>query len=205
MRMFLHPIASADRRIYAVLVLAMASIVSLSNILVQYPLGNWLTWGALSYPLAFLVTDITNQRFGVPAARRLVAIGFALAVIASLWLATPRIAIASGSAFLAAQMLDITVFDKLRRSQAWWRAPLFASVIASILDTGVFFSLAFADVFTFLGAGDAFGSEQVSLLLGEAPRWVGWAIGDLGIKLALALTLLVPYRVATRGMFAPAA
>jgi queuosine precursor transporter len=198
------PVMKTDRHLYALLVLAMASIVCLSNVLVQYPLGDWLTWGALSYPFAFLVTDITNQRFGVPAARRLVAIGFILAVIASLWLATPRIAIASGLAFLAAQMLDITIFDKLRRANGWWRAPLFASIIASVLDTGLFFSLAFTNGLEFIGAGDAFASEAVMLIAVEVPRWVGWAMGDLAVKLTLALTLLVPYRVATRGMFAPA-
>lgn len=174
-------------------VLAMIAVVTASNILVQVPLGDWLTWGAFTYPLAFLVTDLTNRRFGPAAARRVVLVGFALAVALSWWLATPRLAIASGTAFLAAQLLDIAVFDRLRR-QAWWKAPIVSSVASSIVDTAIFFSLAFAALFAALGPADGFAGEALAILGGQ-PRWIGWALGDLAIKLALAPLLLAPYRV----------
>ena len=153
-------------------VVAMAIIVAASNVLVQYPINDWLTWGALSYPIAFLVTDLTNRTLGPAAARRVIFVGFALAVILSLWLATPRIALASGSAFLVAQLLDVIVFNKLR-DQSWWQAPLISSSIASAVDTALFFSLAFA---------------------GTVVPWVTLAIGDYGVKLALALLMLIPFR-----------
>ena len=129
-------------------VLAMTIVVVASNVLVQFPfepfgLGDYLTWGAFTYPVAFLVTDLTNRRYGAAMARKLVAVGFVIAVALSIGLATPRIALASGTAFLVGQLLDITVFNRLRR-QAWWRAPLMGSVIGSVLDTALFFSLAFA-------------------------------------------------------------
>src|SRR5690606_20772348 len=135
-------------------VAAMVAVVAASNFLVQFPfrhfgLGEILTWGAFTYPVAFLVTDLTNRRFGVAIARRVVFAGFVFAVVLSIWLATPRIAIASGSAFLLAQLLDITVFDRLRR-KAWWRPPLFSTIVSSALDTGVFFSIAFASAFAVL-------------------------------------------------------
>jgi uncharacterized PurR-regulated membrane protein YhhQ (DUF165 family) len=153
---------------------AMATVVVASNILVQFPINDWLTWGALTYPVAFLVTDMTNRRFGPGRARWVIGVGFALAVVLSIALATPRIALASGTAFLAGQLSDVAVFQLLRR-QVWWRAPLAGSVVGSVLDTGLFFSLAFA------GTGDP---------------WVTWAIGDLGVKLAVALVLLIPFRLA---------
>ena len=154
-------------------VAAMAAVVTVSNILVQYPLGEWLTWGALSYPIAFLVTDLTNRRFGLGGARRVVLAGFACAVILSALLATPRIAAASGSAFLVAQLADVHVFDRLRNA-AWWRAPLVSSALGSILDTALFFSLAFA---------------------GTGLPWVTWALGDLAVKAGFVLALLVPFRL----------
>src|SRR5690606_40363626 len=106
-------------------VASMAAVVVASNFLVQFPFAHFglaalLTWGAFTYPLAFLVNDLTNRRFGAAATRRVVCVGFAVAVVLSVWLATPRTAIASGSAFLAGQLLDVTVFNWLRR-QAWWR------------------------------------------------------------------------------------
>jgi uncharacterized PurR-regulated membrane protein YhhQ (DUF165 family) len=190
-------------------VMAMAGVVVLSNVLVQFPvqatfgavhLADLLTWGAFTYPAAFLVTDLTNRRFGPAAARRVVGIGFVLAVLLSIWLATPRIAMASGSAFLMAQLLDVLIFNRLRRG-TWWRAPLLSSVFGSLLDTALFFSLAFAAGFAFLGANDAFAIAPAPLLglfTGELPRWMSWALGDLAVKLLVALTLLAPYRLLRR-------
>ncbi|MFD1703436.1 VUT family protein [Methylopila henanensis] len=168
----------------------MALVVAASNVLVQHPvdalgLGDKLTWGAFTYPLAFLVTDLTNRRFGPSAARRVVYCGFALAVALSIWLATPRIALASGSAFLVGQLLDVAVFSKLRRL-AWWRAPLAAGLIGSAVDTGLFFSLAFA--------GDPAMSEPVALFgLAQTPLWASLATYDFVVKVAGAFLLLAPY------------
>lgn len=170
-------------------VLAMTAIVVAANIGVQHPvtafgLENHLTWGALVYPVSFLVTDLTNRRYGVGVARRLVAIGFVCAVALSIFLASPRIALASGAAFLAGQLLDVTVFDRLRRLD-WWRAPLVGSLVGSALDTALFFSLAFA--------GEAAMSASVPLLGASAPLWVSLAFWDFVVKVAVALAALVPY------------
>jgi uncharacterized PurR-regulated membrane protein YhhQ (DUF165 family) len=169
----------------------MTLVVAASNVLVQHPveafgLGDKLTWGAFSYPLAFLVTDLTNRRFGPKIARRVVLAGFALAVVLSLALATPRIALASGTAFLVGQLLDVSVFARLRRL-AWWRAPLIASLAGSAIDTALFFSLAFA--------GDAEMSTTVGLLGGvvDAPLWVNLAAFDFIVKVFGAFVLLAPY------------
>ncbi|WP_417670118.1 queuosine precursor transporter [Roseibium sp.] len=192
---------------FAIAVAAMATVVVASNFLVQFPvsgmlgainLADILTWGAFTYPAAFLVTDLTNRRFGPSAARFVVVVGFVIAVMLSIWLATPRIAIASGTAFLIAQLLDVTVFDRLRRA-AWWKAPIVSSVIGSIVDTVLFFSLAFAATFSAtLGFHDEFAVE-VAPLFGafalEAPRWVSWALGDFAVKILVAVALLAPYRV----------
>lgn len=152
-------------------VAAMAGVVALSNWAVQFPINDWLTWGAFTYPLAFLVNDLTNRRLGPETARRVVFVGFALAVALSVWLATPRIALASGAAFLTAQLLDTAVFDRLRRL-AWWQAPLISTGFASVVDTGLFFSLAFA---------------------GTGLPWITWGLGDLAVKGAMALAMLVPF------------
>ncbi|WP_245408405.1 queuosine precursor transporter [Zhengella mangrovi] len=182
-------------------VAAMAAVVAVSNVLVQYPfahfgLGEILTWGAFTYPVAFLVNDLTNRHFGVSAARKVVLAGFVIAVILSVWLATPRIAIASGSAFLVAQMLDATVFNRLRRL-AWWRAPLLSTVLGSILDTIIFFSLAFAARFavldTGLGMEDGSLAFPVAFLGREVPLWVSLAFGDFCVKIAVGLVMLAPY------------
>jgi uncharacterized PurR-regulated membrane protein YhhQ (DUF165 family) len=180
-------------------VAAMAVLVTASNILVQYPVGDFLTWGAFTYPFAFLVTDLTNRRFGPGAARRVVLVGFAVAVALSVWLATPRIAIASGAAFLCAQLLDVAVFDRLRAG-AWWRAPLVSSTLGSALDTALFFTPAEA---AFLGAGEAWALAPAPLLGAgpDAPFWVSLALGDFLVKMALALAALGPYRAAL-GFFA---
>ncbi len=155
------------------LILAMAVIVVSANVLVQYPINAWLTWGAITYPLSFLITDLTNRRFGVRVARQVVWVGFVCAVLLSALLATPRIALASGSAFLLAQLLDVQLFDRLRYG-SWWHAPLISSGIGSLLDTAWFFSIAF---------------------YATGLPWVTWAIGDYGVKLLLALLLLGPYRL----------
>ena len=209
---------------YPLPIAAMTLIVLASNIAVQYPifaqvgplqLADVLTYGAFVYPFAFLVTDLTNRRYGARIARRVVFSGFAVAVACSI-LVPPllfkagllafetepgrlvRIAIASGSAFLAAQSLDIFVFDKLRGTR-WWRAPVASSLSGSILDTTVFFSIAFATIFVFVGPNDGFALESGPLfgvLAIEAPRWVSWALGDLTVKLTIAVCALLPYRLA---------
>ena len=155
-------------------VVAMAGVVAVSNFLVRIQINDWLTWGALSYPIAFLVTDLINRRVGPDAARRVVYIGFACGVALSLYTSTVRIALASGTAFLLAQLADVWLYDRLRRLAAWWRAPLISSTVASALDTALFFSLAFA--------------------LTEVP-WVTLAIGDYGVKVAVACTMLIPFRL----------
>ena len=193
---------------------AMVAVVVASNILVQYPvdgqvgrvaLADVLTWGAFTYPVAFLVTDMTNRWLGPTIARRVVYAGFAVAVALSIALATPRIAVASGSAFLIAQLLDIGVFNRLRGA-SWWRAPFIASMLGSVLDTTVFFSVAFGPLGGLLGSDDAFATELAPLFgafAPDLPRWISWALGDLSVKLAAAVLLLAPYRVAMAVIFAP--
>jgi len=151
---------------------AMALVIVLSNVLVQHPINDWLTWGAFSYPLVFLVTDLTNRALGPHAARRVAWTGFAIAVLVSLALAPWRIALASGAAFLFAQLMDVAMFNRLRQ-QSWWKAPLIGSLVASVVDTAVFFFLAFA---------------------GSGTDWLQLAVGDLAVKAAMAALLLVPYR-----------
>lgn len=168
-----HPRDTRGWRVLVLPVAAMAVVVVASNILVGYPINDWLTWGALSYPLAFLVTDVTNRRYGPARARRVVVVGFALAVVLSIVLASPRIALASGTAFLFAQALDVHVFDRLR-DRVWWLPPLVSSLLGSALDTVLFFSLAFA---------------------GTGLPWAGWAIGDFGVKVAVALAMLPAFRL----------
>lgn len=177
-------------------VLAMTVIVTASNILVQHPFNDWLTWGAFTYPFAFLVTDLANRRMGPAAARRIALVGFVLAVALSVWLATPRIAIASGTAFLCAQLLDVAVFDRLRTG-VWWRAPLVSSTVGSALDTTLFFSMAFSAQFAFLGPNEPWALDPVPLL-GAGPLtalWVSLAVGDFFVKLAIAIVALGPYRL----------
>lgn len=151
---------------------AMGIVVLAANIAVNYPINNWLTWGALIYPIAFLVTDLVNRIFGPKPARMVVYTGFATGVALSLWFADQRIALASGTAFLTAQLLDIWVFDRLRR-QSWWKAPVISSLLSSALDTALFFSLAF---------------------YATGVPWITLAIGDYGAKLVMAAVLLVPFR-----------
>lgn len=206
-----------------VAVAAMVAVVAASNFLVQFPvavavggvnLGDTLTWGAFTYPVAFLVTDLTNRHFGPATARRVVLAGFVVAAGLSVWLATPRIAVASATAFLLAQFLDVSIFDRLRASD-WWRAPLISSVIGSVLDTLVFFSLAFAPAFAgidvFFGMADGSLGFAVPFLSvgGETPLWISLAAGDFLVKLLVAGALLVPYgalrRLISDGVLNPAA
>jgi uncharacterized PurR-regulated membrane protein YhhQ (DUF165 family) len=185
----------------------MAAVVAASNFLVQFPvqatigavnLADLLTWGAFTYPVAFLVTDLTNRALGPQRARVVVFAGFAVAVVLSVWLATPRIAIASGAAFLVAQLLDVSIFDRLRRS-AWWQAPLISSLVGSVIDTILFFGLAFAPAFA--GVDAYFGTADASLgfaapFLGVGPQvelWQSLAAGDFLVKMLVALALLAPY------------
>lgn len=193
----------------------MAAVVALSNYLVQFPiqatlggvnLADLLTWGAFTYPIAFFVTDLTNRRFGASKARIVVAAGFILAVALSIWLATPRIAIASGSAFLVAQLLDVSIFDRLRNS-AWWRAPLISSLLGSAVDTLLFFGIAFAPAFGFLDFGGEDGSLGFAVpFLGigsEVALWISLAAGDFIVKILVGLAMLLPYGiVAKRPAFA---
>lgn len=184
-------------------VIAMATIVVASNILVQYQLGQWLTWGALSYPVAFLVTDIMNRVYGSQAARKVVLAGFLTGVLCSLIAAgldktTLRIAIASGAAFLAAQLMDIAVFNQLRKYN-WWLPPLVASIVGSVMDTTIFFSIAFAaELAPLFPNDDVFWANEQVPLLGAgpaAPLWVSLAIADWLVKLAQAVLALVPFRI----------
>jgi queuosine precursor transporter len=187
---------------------AMAVIVVASNILVQHLFGPWLTWGAFTYPLAFLVNDITNRLHGAAAARRVVWVGFATGVACSLIgsqimgefgpLVSFRVALGSGVAFLAAQMLDVALFDRLRTS-AWWKAPLVSTLLGSSLDTALFFTIAFSASLVWLEPGhDVSWAGEVLPLLGvgpEVPLWVSLAVADWGVKLAIAVFGLIPFRL----------
>lgn len=197
-------------------ILAMAAIVVASNILVQFVIEPWfLTWGAFTYPLAFLVTDVMNRVYGRAAAQRVVLVGFVTGVICSLIgtqimgefgpMVTLRIAVGSGLAFLLAQSLDIAVFTRLRDG-TWWRAPLVSTLIGSAVDTAVFFTIAFSASLAFIEPGNdvSWAGEMIPLLGAGpvAPLWVSLAVADWGVKLALALIALIPFRVITGRMMA---
>jgi len=180
----------------------MIVVVVTSNMLVQYPfkplgLDDLLTWGAFTYPVAFFITDITNRRYGPQKARIIVFIGFIVAVFLSIMFATPRIAIASGTAFLISQLIDVTIFSKLRDAK-WWKAPLVSSSVGSIIDTIIFFSIAFSASFIFFGSSDDFAIAKIPFFginFIEVPRWFSWAIGDLVVKFIVALALLFPFAI----------
>ena len=182
-------------------VLAMALTVIVSNVLVQYPfahfgLGELLTWGAFTYPFAFLVNDLSNRQFGSSAAKKVVAIGFLIAVILSIFFATPRIALASGSAFLVAHLIDIGIFEKLR-NRVWWKPPLFSSLVGSMVDTLIFFSLAFAPLFSaidgVMGYPDGSLAFPATLAGISMPLWVSLAVGDFFVKILIGIVALAPY------------
>ncbi len=185
----------------AVAVGAMSAVVVVSNLLVHAPINDWLTWAAFTYPFSFLVTDLSNRAFGPARAARVVLWGFAVGVIMSAVLSDwtpfsmPQVfsetalltAVASGSAFLTAQLLDILIFRLLRRS-VWWRAPLISSAVASAVDTLIFFWLLFGVFFPEWGLD-----------------WVSYGVGDYAVKASMALVLLVPYRVLMGRYVAPPA
>ncbi|MAY87702.1 MAG: hypothetical protein CML02_13420 [Pseudooceanicola sp.] len=189
-------------------ILAMAAVVVASNILVQFLFGQWLTWGAFTYPIAFLITDVMNRVYGAPAARRVVLAGFVTGVVCSLIgtqimgefgpLVTLRIAIGSGIAFLVAQLSDVAIFSALR-SGKWWRAPLASTLVGSTLDTALFFTIAFsASLIWIEPANDVSWATEVLPLLGVGPMvplWVSLAVADWMVKLSLALIALIPFRV----------
>jgi uncharacterized PurR-regulated membrane protein YhhQ (DUF165 family) len=152
---------------------AMSIIIVVSNYWVQFPINDWLTLGALTFPVAFLITDLTNRAYGPAMTRRVVYVGFAIAVALSYMLVDARIALASGTAFLVSQLCDIFIFDRLRK-RPWWQAPLGSSAIASTIDTALFFSLAFA---------------------GTSVPWHTLALGDLVVKFAVAACMLIPFRL----------
>ena len=163
----------------------MGLVVVLSNYLVQFPiqyfgLNEILTYGAFSYPITFLITDLANRAYGKLVARKVVYVGFTIGVILTLFVSTNfsdlisiRIAIGSGVAFFIAQNLDVQIFDSLRK-KIWYVAPLASSVIGSLTDTFLFFSIAF---------------------YATGVPWVTLAIGDLAVKLFIALVMLIPFRL----------
>ena len=172
-------------KVFLTLSLLMGLIVLISNFLVQFPVKYYgleeiLTYGAFSYPVAFLITDLANRSFGKLIARKIVYFGFTIGILFTLIFSTNfsdlisiRIAIGSGTAFIIAQLLDVQVFDKLRR-KTWFVAPLFSSLIGSTVDTFLFFSISF------------YGTEV---------PWVTLSLGDLSVKIFIALVMLVPFRL----------
>ena len=197
----------------------MAAIVVASNILVQFLLlGGLLTWGAVTYPFAFLVTDVMNRVYGARTARRVVLAGFVVGVVCSLIgsqitlqgdgytypAVALRVAVASGIAFLSAQLADIFVFNRIRGG-AWWSAPLASSIVGSALDTALFFFIGFSALISFGAAADGHVSwawEAVPFLnVGPVlPLWITLAFADWLLKLALVLIALVPFRVITKNL-----
>ena len=163
----------------------MGAVVLASNYLVQFPIKYYgleeiLTYGAFSYPIAFLITDLANRSFGKIVARKIVYIGFAIGISFTLLFSTNfadlisiRIAIGSGTAFLVAQLLDVQIFDKLRKKE-WFVAPLTSSLIGSTIDTFIFFSISF---------------------YGTGIPWITLSLGDLSVKIFVALMMLVPFRL----------
>ena len=197
----------------------MALVVVASNILVQFPmqgqigglsLADILTWGAFTYPFSFLVTDLANRRYGPAVARRIVFVGFMTAVVCSI-VVPPllfrlgliefetaadrlvRIAAASGAAFLTAQLLDVTVFNWLRR-QSWWRAPIFGTLAGSVFDTLIFFTSPFRPLSPSSARTTAsrWSRAAAGRVSGRGPRWISWALGDLSVKLIIAVVRADP-------------
>ena len=174
-----------ENRFFFILAFLMALVVVLSNYLVQFPvkyLGfqDLLTYGAFSYPIAFLITDLSNRRYGKNNAKKIVYLGFVLGVVLTFYFSTNysnlisiRIAFGSGIAFLFAQLIDVNIFDKLRK-KVWFVAPLISSLIGSTIDTFLFFSISF---------------------YGTGINWVTLSFGDLFVKIFVALIMLIPFRL----------
>ena len=172
-------------RLFLILSFFMGAVVLASNYLVQFPIKYYeleeiLTYGAFSYPIAFLITDLANRTYGKLIARKIVYIGFAIGIIFTLLFSTNfadlisvRIAIGSGTAFIIAQLLDVQIFDQLRRKR-WFVAPLTSSLIGSTVDTFLFFSISF---------------------YATGISWVTLSLGDLAVKIFVALAMLVPFRL----------
>jgi len=163
----------------------MGVIVLVSNYLVQFPIQYYgledvLTYGAFSYPIAFLITDLANKFYGIIIARKVVYVGFVIGIVFTLFFSTNytdlisvRIAIGSGTAFMVAQLLDVQIFDKLRKKK-WFVAPLISSLIGSIVDTFLFFSISF---------------------YATGIPWVTLSLGDLAVKIFVALLMLIPFKL----------
>ena len=174
-----------ENRFFFILAFSMALVIALSNYLVQFPvkyigLQDLLTYGAFSYPVAFLITDLSNRRYGKNTAKKIVYLGFALGVFLTFYFSTNysdlisiRIAIGSGTAFLVAQLIDVNIFDKLR-NKIWFAAPLISSLIGSTIDTFLFFSISF---------------------YGTGINWITLSFGDLFVKIFVALAMLIPFRL----------
>ena len=177
--------SKSDNSLFLLLSFFMGAVIIVSNYLVQFPINkfnlqNILTYGAFSYPITFLITDLANRRFGKKKARKLVYFGFTVGILLTLFVSTNfedvisiRIAIGSGTAFLVAQLVDIEIFQRLRNN-AWFVAPITSSVLGSIIDTFLFFSISF---------------------LGTSIPWVTLAFGDLFVKFLMALLMLIPFRI----------
>jgi len=163
----------------------MSFVIVASNYLVQFPvkyfdLQDLLTYGAFTYPVAFLITDLANKKYGKNTAKKIVYLGFILGVFLTFYFSTNysdlisiRIAIGSGTAFLVAQMIDVNIFDKLR-NKIWFIPPLVSSLIGSTIDTFLFFSISF------------YGTEV---------NWITLSFGDLFVKIFVALAMLIPFRL----------
>ena len=171
--------------LYYKLSILMGLVVVISNYLVQFPIEKFglseiLTFGAFSYPITFLITDLANRAYGKVVARKVVYVGFVIGILLTLFVSTNfedtisiRIAIGSGVAFFIAQNLDVQVFDKLRKKK-WFIAPLTSSVLGSVTDTFLFFSISF---------------------YATGVPWISLALGDLAVKLLIALTMLIPFKL----------
>ena len=177
---------SEQKNLFILLLAIMGLIIISSNYLVQFPvnsfgLENILTYGAFTYPISFLVTDVANRAFGKFIAKKVVYFGFLIGVSLTLLVSTNfsdiisiRIAFGSGIAFLTAQLIDINIFDRLRRNKSWYIAPLISSTIGSVIDTFLFFMISF---------------------YGTQTPWFTLSLGDLSVKLLIALLMLIPFRV----------
>ena len=178
-------VLKSNKSLFLILSVSMGVVIIISNYLVQFPINKFnlqevLTYGAFSYPVTFLITDLANRRFGKEKARKLVYFGFLVGILLTFFVSTNfediisiRIAIGSGTAFLVAQLIDIEIFQGLR-NKAWFVAPMTSSVFGSIIDTFLFFSISF---------------------LGTGVPWVTLAFGDLLVKFLMTLLMLIPFRL----------